>query len=180
MGPWVPVLALYAVVGHITSGWARSNVAAQQKTEEGGVREIKFRALVWDEWDDGPSWLMSEPLEMWEIADQRPYFEFANGRSCDHSDLSEKAKIRWLQYTGLKDKNGVEIYEGDIVDKGYSNLSTYNEVSAVKWGTVGRLLSWRGGDWAGWITDKYHSLLDIHRGCSVIGNIHENPELLED
>ena len=33
----MPVLALYAVVGHITSGWARSNVAAQQKTEEGGV-----------------------------------------------------------------------------------------------------------------------------------------------
>jgi uncharacterized phage protein (TIGR01671 family) len=67
-----------------------------------------------------------------------------------------------MQYTGIKDKNGVEIYEGDILKWNAKEWGCeFNEV--VEWDFD--LLNARKYDWAEW--------------CEVIGNIHENPELLE-
>lgn len=67
--------------------------------------------------------------------------------------------------TGLKDKNGKEIYEGDIV-------KDHNEWIAV--------IVWRekmaafGIKWVDGVEDDF----EFHLPCEVIGNIHENPELL--
>ena len=76
-----------------------------------------------------------------------------------------------MQSTGLHDKNGKEIFEGDIVKmaKDVSVDTTYYEV-------VRR----RGGAYS--LESKQHGcdLWIRHTNCEVIGNIYENPELLEE
>lgn len=88
------------------------------------------------------------------------------------------------QYTGLKDKNGVEIYEGDIVrrpafvDKDcyckVSKLFGYIEMNSYAWCVVNKYKN-----------KKYLSPLFIEEevgeleNIEVIGNIYENKELLE-
>jgi len=78
----------------------------------------------------------------------------------NHSDIHGE------QYTGLKDKNGTEIYEGDIV-KQFNGLT-----AECKWDS----------QFAGFVYDK-EGMVDVessHNCVEVIGNIYENPELLED
>lgn len=83
------------------------------------------------------------------------------------------------QYTGLKDKNGREIYEGDII--GWKSFIENGKLfrGIIKWYT----------DLASFAV--YTSLKDIwpyetdllkvtQIGCEVIGNIYDNPELLEE
>lgn len=85
----------------------------------------------------------------------------------DHNSME---RYNLMQYTGLKDKNGREIYEGDIVRIG-DEL-----VEEVKWIAEGD-----------WLADKqpmvgFVSHGTIYKGSpvEVIGNIYENPELLND
>lgn len=69
------------------------------------------------------------------------------------------------QYTGLKDKNGKKIFEGDIV-KEYNSLGEYNGIGNVQWDEL----------FLAWHVDKYGGYINNYE---VIGNIHSNPELLE-
>ena len=73
-----------------------------------------------------------------------------------------------LEWTGLKDKNEKEIYDGDILKR---NETYEYEVKWNKWGLVGKQL------WSG----MYRNIIEIspESECEVIGNIYENPELLK-
>lgn len=76
-----------------------------------------------------------------------------------------------MQSTGLKDKNGKEIFEGDIVKmaKDVYSEPTYYEV-----------VRHRGGAYR--LESKQHGceLWLRHTDCEVVGNVYENRELLED
>ena len=84
-----------------------------------------------------------------------------------------------LQSTGLFDRNGKEIYEGDIIDKGYSNLDIVDRIGYVKFGTGYDSDGYLNQEWLGWTTNNDDSLLDVHEHCTVLGNKFENRELLD-
>ena len=89
-----------------------------------------------------------------------------------------------MQSTGLKDKNGKEIFEGDVVSRNSGMPSVvefgkwiYEEDFGYKIKNIGFYLNSSYDD------DEFFQAMDyedIRKNYEVIGNIYENPELLEE
>ena len=130
------------------------------------MRDIKFRA--WDKKKN--DWFDYEGSLYIELNGD---INFGwNGEVMD--DYTDR--INLMQYTGLKDKNGVEIYEGDFLMAGdaYLGVIKYHSTRAQFIGkNIGETFQ----------EDEYDTLYTKNgrfNSAKVIGNIYENPELLED
>lgn len=97
-----------------------------------------------------------------------------------------------MQYTGLKDKNGKEIYEGDIVEfkdvgeEGYEYKEGFgfdNIAQVVYKNGIYTLSNFGETDNSYYATNSTDEerLEEVlrNRNCKVVGNIYDNPELLE-
>lgn len=106
-----------------------------------------------------------------EIITQKIYFEsgLPVERDIDNYDFDE---IVLMQSTGLKDKNGKEIFEKDIVDyKGRKAIVKWHGSYACFIYEFVDELKNRTAEWQPLFLSYYH--------FEIIGNVYENPELLE-
>lgn len=91
----------------------------------------------------------------------------------DDSDWYYRSRYEVMQYTGLKDCNGAEIYEGDLI-KDFINEKTYQ----VIWDDYGMFIFTELDSTTGGL-DYYRLEDEASMTCLIlIGNIYENPELL--
>ena len=129
---------------------------------------------------------MIQRYRAWDTLRKEMNYKIMVG-NCDTNDENWTCPIIWIekrkewlhfddyecimQSTGLKDRNSVEIFEGDIVkmSKDVYSEPTYYEV-----------VRHRGGAYR--LESKQHGceLWLRHADCEVVGNVYENPELLED
>lgn len=125
------------------------------------MREIKFRV-----WDNKRNFMDYEP----QITIDMGYINNIGVVDCNGDFRPYKYEII-MQYIGLKDKNGKEIYEGDIIKCkdicGEYSKELYNEVV---------------NDMCDWLYNYGYASQELLRydEIEVIGNIYENPELLGD
>ena len=125
------------------------------------MREILFRGrMLTGEWVYGD--LRNDikgSTKYWDTCSQRICWE------CSNAPV-ENGTVG--QYTGLKDKNGTEIYEGDIVQNIYGDIFT---------------VGYYGEHWYGYVLTTSDGCVDHlyeYDEYEVIGNIHDNPELVEE
>jgi uncharacterized phage protein (TIGR01671 family) len=148
------------------------------------MRSIKFRA--WDE--NRKKMLIGDGQK--EIAlvgwsgDIFPmyYSSDMDGDIVNNIDMNDylfHRDIKLMQFIGLLDKQGVEIYEGDIMRTGQCVWDNTGKSAILK--VVYRAPSFEGeiinGEQLSGMIVPIHTT--IHQHYEVIGNIYENPELLE-
>lgn len=122
------------------------------------MREIKFRA-----------WFKKVPI-MIEFGLGSDYFKFSTDDGDWRCELDEADAI--MQFTGLLDKNGKEIYEGDIV------LVDGKFIGQVFWNKFS--CGFRYASTPDTDIEKTHFLNTFAQSFyEVLGNIYENPEILK-
>ena len=136
------------------------------------MREIKFRGKR----IDNNEWIYGYLLYDYDMADDYvPFIIWKDERYLGGSGEEQIIEHTIGQYTGLKDKNGKEVYIGDILEytfTDYKGKELWTENYIVKENISG----WEMRN----ITKpKGHRSLSLVKNYEVIGNIYDNPELLE-
>ena len=120
------------------------------------MREIRFRAIhkLTKHWFE----------DIHIIYQDGEWFE--DYRALEDGRLMNLEQVAIMQYTGLKDKNGMVIYEGDIVQTGWQG----NEKGVVVFESSTYCVDSGNG----------YMYFNHPESYEVIGNVYENPELLGD
>lgn len=140
------------------------------------MKEIKFR--VWDRDDKKMYEVLSYSPKTFGL--DKPHVGVRDIGSNDSEIKYISTNFNLIQYTGVKDKNGREIYEGDIVKSTFSSIDGISIVySDMKHSPFNRTPStpfsvnlYPSGECCIW---RYVESYDV----KIIGNIYENPELVE-
>ena len=161
------------------------------------MREIKFRALIFS--DDPRDYNPESPIHpesygrpfkykghtcfmyYWNInffADYSPVTGYGDEFPDEEKNIDEfKGEYTFvllMQYTGLKDKNGKEIYEGDLIQ--FDQYTDDRKIYQVKYDEYyARFLF----DWWGTYYELYDTGFYPREHGEIIGNIYENSELLK-
>lgn len=134
------------------------------------MREIKFRA-----------WLKEDKrmvnVETMDFTDKS--IQYLKKSEINNAYILRRESfvdVELMQYTGVKDKNGKEIYEGDIIKYKFPYDRRLNHISPVKFLETETSFG---------VKDRYGIEIPLYRITTgnffeVIGNIYENPELLEE
>ncbi len=148
------------------------------------TRPIIFKA--WDKTNN--EWYMNgDPFDL-NFSGRYGDFFFDNDHPCDMRDV----KLIWCQFTGLTDKNGKEIYEGDLLR--IPAADKYEETTFNCFEVFYHDNDCIGGQNIGFCMNRMHTQGHSGGGCGykftpnsirdhgfiVIGNIYEHPELLQD
>lgn len=142
------------------------------------MREIKFR--IWDLKNE--YFFSSDTMEMLldiegaSLWCQKIFYD-------DDAELLEIDDFEIMQYTGFKDNNGVEIYEGDIVKRTYLFDGAFGKThvgEVVYDKEYARYVISKPNKYIEPRTEGLGDTLSYRSTYEVIGNIYNNPELLED
>ena len=149
------------------------------------TREIEFRAwhkkasgMTW--WDVFKKFFYGEEIAIQEKLHVIPdypnesisldkgikTYHYRNG---PHMDIFNHHEWEVMQYTGIKDKNGKMIFEGDIVKRRHHVTIDYVE-------DIDTIIF---NDGCFWLRNCRHDLWLSVNEIEVIGNLHENPELIK-
>lgn len=133
------------------------------------MKEIKFRA--WDkekkvmQFVGAIDWDSSEKIMSCNTETSKLYVPFG------------EPDFELMQFTGLTDKQGKEIYEGDIVEWEEQTPIDYNCSEYKKVNITGGII-W-DNDRLGFLIENFSGKMKIPREVENIGNIYENPYLLK-
>jgi uncharacterized phage protein (TIGR01671 family) len=136
------------------------------------MREIKFRA-----WD-------GSHMIYRGLYDRNWYTDEKGGKAVRSIHPRDINDLKVMEYTGLKDVNGKEIYEGDILSFTTQRKNGFPEddkkviLKPVEFGEFcygNNVL----GDFIGFHIDGSSIKYKLTHGCEIIGNIYENPNLLK-
>ncbi len=126
---------------------------------------------------------MIPKLRAWDKQDERmsygevEYFDDSINYHFDHFCTGADEDVEFMQSTGLKDKNGVEIYEGDVINCRNSFRNPMTGSGSLSINRDFKIIFENGEFKAKGFDIRLKNILSY---SEVIGNVYENPELLED